>query len=547
MAKKNYIILLIFLLIILTATPLVVGILFKKNFFHVISIINADKRLKLEVLSYHEGWFTSKATIRLTLLNKDQTPATQLNIPELKLVIPVSFILEENINHGPIIYSQKLETFAFGYAYLYNNLYIEEGKKYLFDVDVLAKFNNLWQGKYDTALLEFALPTFDKITIAGLEGRFSFQLDKNKLRHVQNNIQTGAIVAQGNNQGAIKTLSIEPVKIMYNLVHELKGLWSGRASLLTSRIILIMQNQASFIINNVLINNTFSFNEFIVYSTHFAIHANYITSPNYSLPAFSQLQILISGSTIRTKGLDDYIHAMKSKSPAEIKNIDLKKIEDLLAQTVDPMSKLTINVSANTSLGFFSLHSQSGWRINVPLPQTLDAVYNNSFTNIKLKLSRGLVIHLLSIYGDEIMANTKEEIAKYAEKSKVMQKIYFKNQLTEEFTPFTVEVTHLLNQNLISTAIYLQLLDFQRQHLSRNLIFTNLNQLNLSPEIKAELMHTYPEQIAYGQSVDNKIEKMIQDLLAISYLHKDSNDYLSELVIENGILKINGNPLIPGK
>src|ERR1700733_12314777 len=98
MRHKIYFILTILLIILLSA-PCVVGLIFKYKYFQFIDLINKENRVKIEVLQYEEGWWHSYAKVRITFVDSDITNFSQANLSE-----PVSFALNEKINHGPIVY-----------------------------------------------------------------------------------------------------------------------------------------------------------------------------------------------------------------------------------------------------------------------------------------------------------------------------------------------------------------------------------------------------------------------------------------------------------
>lgn len=509
--------------------------------------LNEDKRIKVEVLSYQQGWFSSRAKLRITLFAKSAGNAQQLQVPELHLMLPISFLLQGHIKHGPLMYSPKLHSLVLGYAYLHGKFFVEKNIKETMKVDLLAAFNETWNGRFYTALLAFPIPGFQKISLAGVEGKFLFILNGEHLTNVKGSVQTGAVLIEGDaNNSHVKAISIEPLKGRYDTVHEQKGLWSGSMSIFTPGMIITQPDQANFIIKRLAINSTFSFGESILYNANLAIFANSIISPSYTLPAFSKFHARVSAKNLSTKGINDYIQVMKTKTPEEIKNIDLVQIENLLSQTIQQTSTLNGLATADSSLGTFTAHSKTNWPANIPLPRTLDEVYKNSFTEIKLKMTKQLVVKLLSIYGDEIMATSEKQLEQIKLAREKAAKQYFQNQRTADDNAFKQKVEQLLQNKLISTSLSLQLLAFQKEQQSIETFSLNLTQLNVAPEIKKELESSYSIQDLQlkQMQLNDKINNMINDLMAISYLKKDNDDYLSEIIIENGIFKINGGPIV---
>lgn len=535
----------IFILIVLAWVD---GALFKRNFYHVVDLINEDNRFKIDVIAYHEGILASHALLRVTILNKNLTKFKQLNVPELKLNVPITFILREHILHGPLIYTKKYHNLQVGYASLHSNVITENTQKELVKLVTLAGFNNQWSGHFYTNLLSFSIPGFEKVTIAGLEGEYEINMDENLIRRVISHLQTGAILFEGDQHNKqIKAVSIEPLKSRYIAVFQQKGLWSGSSSTYTPKMIITKPNNDEFVFEKFAINTTFSLGQLTFYSTNLAIYVDHLISPTHTLPAFSKLQIRVVAKNFNAGGIDKYITMMKSKSPEELKDIKLKTIESILAQTITQTSILQGFITSDTSLGRFSYHSKTFWPPNIPLPNTIEDAIKNSQTMIKIKMTKTLVVKLLSIYGDEIMASNDERLAQIKKKDASLAKEYFKNQQTENGNEFQRKVEDLVKEKLISIPLSLQLLAFEKAHLTLADFIMNLDQLNISGNIKQDLKLAYQNQLEHKEEIitSDKITHMISDLLAISYLKKDGNDYLTEISIEHGIFIINGSPVLP--
>lgn len=546
MRKRSYYTLIFILIIILGMIPLVDGILFKKNFMHMIDVINQDDRIKINIVEYNQGWLTSHTKIRITIIDKNLRYLQQLNVPGLNPSL-MNFILEGNIQHGPIIYDRNKFNFQFGYAYLRNGLLIDHNKSEIIQIDALSGFNDNWRGQFYMSKFSFSLPTINKITVEELNGSFEITLDNNNIQHIATDMQTGPVSVVGN--PLIKELKIQPIKSSYDATRETNNLWSGRASIFSPGITVSMADNSNFIIEKFAVNNTFSFDESILYNTNLTLFIKKITSPSYTIPAFAKLQIILSANNLNAQGINEYINFMKSKTLEELKNIDLTKIENLLAHTIKPTSTLKGSVAADTSLGSFSSRFKAIWPENTPLPNSLNEIITHSYTKIKIKLSNLLVVKLLAIYGDQII--TPSDVPMENVKHEIPLNKYFQNQRPSNDNEFRSMVKDLLNQDKITIPLFLQILDLEKQNQSMTIFSLNIDQLDLPPNISQQLKSIYQLQIKNKPNIiiNNKTNQQIRDLILIGYLQKTENEdeYVSKLVVEGGILKINGNPFLTTK
>jgi len=90
------------IIIILAFGPYVMGLWFQKSYRDLISVYNAKDKLHLTLQNYHQGWFSSDATLLIEL-----NPQNILTI-------------KQQIQHGPLIYSD----FSLGLAAIQNKIQI---------------------------------------------------------------------------------------------------------------------------------------------------------------------------------------------------------------------------------------------------------------------------------------------------------------------------------------------------------------------------------------------------------------------------------------
>jgi hypothetical protein len=531
-----------FLLIMLIGiTPYIHGLLFEQKFLHTLETINEDERLKVNVLTYHGGWFSSHAKIQVTVINEDlkQLPA---------LSLPTTFIIEQYIQHGPVIFDKKKRIFTFGYALVQSNVFSEHGKTPVVQVDMLSNFKNHWIGNFHVVPFALSLPSIGKIRIGESNGDFNIQFGKTRIKQITVTSEMGTLLFNGDAQNTpIKELNIQSIKSSYTILRT-NNIWSGNSSLYTPEMALERTDGATFISKKINVNNTFSFDKNRLYNSNIGISVRSVISPSRTLPAFSKLDMTFSFNDFNTKELNDYIDFLQNQTGEEIKKIDLRKIENLLAHTITQTSIVRGSISADTSLGAFTCRTKTLWPEEAPLPDTINDVVTKSYTKIKLTFSDTLLLKLLTIYGDQITAATHAEAQKLKPETTLLEQVYFQKQSTQTDNEFRQTVEDLRKAGKISVPVAMQIFDLQKQKQSLEAFSANIDQLTLSTNIKNQLKSTYQLQIEDIQPVvpTDKLKELLGNLISVGYLSldKETGEYISRIVIEEGKLQIYGSPVI---
>lgn len=91
-------------------TPYVMGWFVKKEFYQLVSDLNSPNQFEIQIIEYHQGWFSSLADVQYTLYT-DETANTSLDA-NTQPPQPFQFVLQEKIKHGPIIRLPNKTLFA---------------------------------------------------------------------------------------------------------------------------------------------------------------------------------------------------------------------------------------------------------------------------------------------------------------------------------------------------------------------------------------------------------------------------------------------------
>lgn len=547
MRKKHLYYLIVFLFIIFAILPWIAGIYFQQNLERLLEAVNTDKRLRIELIDYQRGWFTSQATIRLTILEKDIDFLRQLNISGLTPSSDIVLLFQEDIKHGPIIYDNKRLTL--GYADIHSSLLTGHSKKDILRINIFTAFNNRWLGEFETSAWSFTLPYINRFNVEKLKGNFYFKIEDKAIKHIKINNEIGPISIEFDEKNPhLKQITILTITGKYDAAHSGSNLWSGLSSLYTPGMAITDIHGANFVFEKVAITNTFSVSGNILYNLNVAVFVKNLVSLSHTIPAFSKMQIIFSAQNFNAKGLNDYIEFIRSKTPEELKDINLQTFDTLLAHTISTNSIFSTSVDSDTSLGSFSILSKTVWPENTALPNSINDIIKGSYTTILLKMSDALVMKLLEIYGDQITASN-QQLQEIQKKTQQLENENFQNQQASKQTLLQRTVDLLVKQNQLKSDVSLQILSMAQQKQSLEVFSRNIDQLNLPEDIKKMLKLTYHQQMDETETVvlNAKQEELLKNLIAIGYLRKDldnKDQYISNIIIKDGVINISGAPLL---
>lgn len=408
--RKVSIYILIIFFIIIGITPWIDGVIFKRNFFHLIELINQESHLQINVAEYHKGWFTSHAKLLISL---DTTQLTQTSLTD-----PTHFTTYVTITHGPIIYHSYEKKVELGYANVQTFIHISEELEALLlgrrsnledtgimQVNTLATFNNNWYGTVQMPVLVLSnkwIELFGKLTVDGLRGEFRIRTRDNQIRRVRTTFEIGAITLDSPTSMVVSKVSIQPLTYTYRVGHERTGLWSGNSSLFTPNISIVRRDGSTIILDKLAINNAFGMGSGILYNTNLSINLDNLTTAMPMLPTLSKLHIIFSANNFSSQGFYDYLAFLQKKSTVLAESINVDTLINLLVHTIIPISSFYSDVTADSSLGSLAIHSKTIWQTNAPKPNALNDVMKNSYTEIYCSVAGNIVSKIIEFYFDTI-------------------------------------------------------------------------------------------------------------------------------------------------
>lgn len=408
MSKTFTTLLITILIMIVGSVPWIDGVIFKKNYLHVINIINQDNRVKIDVLEYTQGWLKSTAKVRVTLVNNGLSMPYQANSQRVNILSPITFLVEQNISHGPLTYDPLRQKLSVGYANIYSFMRLPEElsttvlgnlkSEGVIEMSTLAQFNGDWVGEIRMPKLITTLPNYFNIVLDGLRGDYKFVIIRDHFRNISANIQFGAMQIDVRMPNLyFKQLKVAPITYVNDTMRTKTGLWSGSANLTIPGITITKSDDSLVTIGEVGLSTTYGVGSNTFYSTSLILNLYKLKLNHPVLPNMDLLHLKLSANNFNAEGLNDYINSFKSSTSVALKNTDIGMVENLLARAVMKNSEIVGSAVAKTDEGDIRLNSRTTWD-DVSVVATLSDVITNSNTRIRVKASEAITKKIVQEY-----------------------------------------------------------------------------------------------------------------------------------------------------
>lgn len=407
---KRFCFFLIIIIIIISA-PWLDGALFKKNYLHIIELINQDNRVKITVLDYQEGWARSYVKLRVTVGNNGLSSPFK-STKTLNVIQPINFIVEQDINHGPFIFNTLRQQIGFGYANIYSKMHFPEqmsvtveaaNNDQFFDMNTLARFTGEWVGKINIPKFTITVSPLGKVVWEGLDGDYTLNFIHDLLTKISVNMRIGSMqVLIDAKNDYVTQIQTQPSIYVNDTYRNGRGLWSGKASLDVPGLKITKADNSELSVEDINLNSAYGIGGNTFYNNSIFLNLKKINTNNVNVPDIALLHIEILASNFDSEAMLDYARYFKSSTNEAMQNIDFNTLETLLVHTVMENTKLNAKVMAQTDWGKLLLDSQTAWDAVAPRPETLDNVIHHTVTTIKVEVSQEIATKLLTVYQNDI-------------------------------------------------------------------------------------------------------------------------------------------------
>ncbi len=545
MRIKNIIVTVFVLLIFLAIAmvPLADGMLFKRQYFTLVKALEADQRIKINVMEYHEGWFSSEAKVAISPKVDSMT-----GLPSSSGYTTPTIILSQHISHGPFVYDAANDKRVLGLASIQSNVHLPAAAEAILlggqassngvvTIDGLATLSGEdFINQIKTPVFNINLPNVGTVVWQGLNGTIDFHLEGNHLQKVTTDLTIGAV----NARSPFGSVISKDANIKYDMAANEVSLWDGSYSIAIPAISVNDANGVVVSINNLNFGNTFGMAGKNLYTSKIQLSVGQLVTPEWLGFSVNQSNANLSFENMSASALVDLLKEVSKNrnnritSPAE----DQKYIE-ILTAIITPTTSLKQNAVINTSFGKLITNSATVWSGDL---KTMHDLVQNMKSTTDIRISVTLVNQLIELFAQQntppvaptpIDTNTEAGLLK--------------------------QLDTLGTQNKIDLSVAIQIKDMVQTHLAPADFSKYIDQLEklkqIPPDIAAQLKMQYsvildasknpPTPVPAPVSPAEGIKAQLANFVQLGYIKLDKDDYVTVITFEKGVLKANGVEVTP--
>lgn len=545
--RKGILLLLFIFIALLFAIPFLDGYFFKSTFIKQISAIE-NKSFKIEIEKYDLGWLSSDVKLNIIPRQKNK-------------VLSNNFTIDGHISHGPLAYDDLAKTYVFAFAAIsgkfhlpseFQKLFASQGNNQLWMISqTKVNFNNVWE--QTVSFPAQVIPNIGTIEITNSNSIYQFMMKNNIVTQWNVNGESGAIHLRADaNNILIPDASVRPFTFNQISIRQPNGLWNSDSKLSTPNIALKWKQGDSISINNLSMNSVSGVDLNNLYNYNYALSTGKIEVQNKWISAFSPLtaKLNFTLNNLSPAGLSDYYDFIGKSGvtgSTEQERLMLNKLNKW-SNIFTVTSTMNINMIINTSLGASSAQLKYSLKPGMDVPHTVDEAKKSMLVEVNTRIAAPLLNKIIEMKFAEKNAAVKKQIDDLQVK-----------QQSNKIDQTSIETTavDLLRQGKISLQLSMSVIDMAHKNISMNEFTQDVN-AGTSPETAALLIQAYkntlPDEATTQliasqnalptpqQSVD-ETQKVIDQWIQQGYLMRDNNDYISTIIYDGGILKMNNKDM----
>jgi hypothetical protein len=523
------------LLVVVLLTPWIMGFYFKQEYLHLITALNQTNQIKINILEYRMGWFSSH-----------MKSSTELPVSKNT---PVELILDEDITHGPIIYDRATHRFVLGLGMVKSHLHLPESFESLIrgsqksqgilQITSIITFNQNCLIQMSMPVINSPLPMGGKISWDGLSGTSLIHTNHSRVSAIRSELTIGALSAATDiPQNA--QLSIQPISLTSDAMINSIGLWTGTFKLAVPHFSLIYSGKNINLINlNINTKNTITDN--IFYNSTKQLSIQKLEIPGNVISMISPATLDISMNNFNAKGMVELYAYLKNNRDTYM--VDKQKFNSqslaLLTKIFLPTSMVASNIFINTSLGAITATTKAFFTTNTPAFTSSEDIIKNINLQINIRIATTLANRLIDYYYQtyDLQPLSTPRAAMNAPVQ----------QATVEM--FNDKIAALMKEGKLSLPLSLQVMTLSNQSLTLDQFNAGLIKLNISPTLTAQIAQIYAEVLTHPTTQpptpppvilpSDKAKIFITEWLKQGYLIQDNNDYVISITRQNGEVMIN--------
>jgi len=377
-AKKRSVFGIILVVIILVlVTPFISGWMFKDKYKKLLQGLAEDLQLNIEILNYHQGWFTSDAVLKVTPI------LSSTNMPPIPFA-NMGVVVDKKIIHGPLIYDTENHRFKFGRALMLSKSTLMDDPKVIFkDSSLMTLAGNL-DGEFQVTPVHFVFPFIGKMEWQGIIGTNKIDLKDYHIVSVKSDVKVKPFTFSGE-AGTLKVSNI--VMEMSGAYHPQFGLWDIKN---THRLASVEGafKDAVFGLKDLQFDLATHLAQ-TDYNIELDVNVKQIVTP---ILTFNPSSIKVSLKNLDARALQTMNNP--NVTPTDIKEFYLK--------VSTPKSVFTANTSLKTNQGDFNLDWNLNWPENTPAFQNYEALLSRMKFTANFTVSTSLMQFYLNLLPNDV-------------------------------------------------------------------------------------------------------------------------------------------------
>ncbi len=507
--------------------PLLTGKLFRHNYYSLIAFYNMQNNLHAEIIDYKEGWFNSDAKLKVEVNSA---------------VMPITFVFDQHIQHGPIIFQHENFPSIFGLAAVYSKLEsTPEAETILQNNDVLVSL----AGNYFTYVK--ISPVQIKYGDKNIQIKINNLESKSWLFPRQSRIYGEANVSGLRIFKADGELTVPNIHVQLDLHRSESGLWLGESAVTLPEITLANTMGKTFSISGI------SFTGF----------ADQLINALNGMRQLDIEKIKFDGETVGPIHLQASVHGLNAKAISDMINmyseIESKgelyesqlqiKISSMLPTIILPGANLQLDAfDITTADGNFAMSGGAVWpETSTALPDDFPDILQIANARASLRVSGALANNLIHLIAKLSFTRqiSDEDLQKLFDLQKKADVALQRNRL------LIISLADIKNIPGNSAARLLQL---QKDEMPEEYTATVKNlflQREISPFVAHFLNWQYSQVQEQAQalklqitnsreSIEQQMREQVNDWVRGGYITYDQHDYVVAVTWDDGKLKVNG-------
>jgi uncharacterized protein YdgA (DUF945 family) len=546
--KKSHLFGFIGIIALLAAAPWIDGVLYKRDFFNTVAIINADSPVKIKVLEYRLGWFSSDAKVQIESIKPGQLGSMQpMQAQALESALKY-MVFNEHIVHGPLVHNPATNRWTPALALIDNSIHIDTVERMLgnpnpkgvLSAQTLVGFGGDYVSYVQSMSIVSDIPNVGKISWSGLKGTVTTGFSSNHVSLVKSDLIFGALQLDSPDKFSLKTVDYS---LKSEMTRQGNGLWNGQQVFGAPLFSISTADNENFQVEGVNLTHDFGMSP----SKFYDVKVNY-SIQNLSLPNISISPINLK---LAFMSLDPNIMKQMMSSPQLTEDQQMALVPRLITAN----SVVNGNLGFQTTAGRFAGDLDVRWPANM-LPTSPEKLYSNANVKMNARISIAMFNQFMDLMDQEYKKKQGPDVAPASSMAADTTATDSANSQSD-----TAQLDALVEQGKIKRDVADQLAQLQDAQLSPEIYSATLDNLVVRKEIPADvaasLKATYmkpkvvavnkpkPAQTAPLPSV--AIKQQLQNQIKQGYVIQENDDYVIAVTVDQGVTKVNGKVFQPGQ